>query len=266
MRFKKPLFLSGVVLLPLVVGATSPQMVRELRMLVTTATGPILEFQSQSVRWLESGAHFLTDLPTLYRQKQALQSELSDLKKELVGWEETKQEKARLESLLVLKQKIESKSVAVRVIARDPSHWSQFVVINRGLKDGVTENMALIHPDGLVGKVVAAGAYSARAILLTDLESHVSALNQRTRDVGLLDGTGSGLLKMTYLDRQSKIQIGDTIISSGLGGIYPKGIPIGQVQLVGEEKDHLSLYAMVKPFASFSKLEELLCVSSRTNG
>ena len=73
------------------------------------------------------------------------------------------------------------------------------------------------------------------------------------------------MLKMTYLDHNSKIQIGDMIVSSGFGGIYPKGIPIGRVQLIGEEKNHLALYAMVEPFVSFSKLEEFLCVSSSAN-
>jgi len=108
--------------------------------------------------------------------------------------------------------------------------------------------------------------YSSRAILLTDSEARASALNQRTRDVGLIEGNGSLSLKMSYLDRQSNIQVGDMVISSGLGGIYPKGIPIGKVETVGTDKNNLSLFASVKPFASFAKLEEVLCISSQTNG
>ena len=89
-------------------------------------------------------------------------------------------------------------------------------------------------------------------------------MNERTRDVGLIEGLGSSNLKMTYLDRNSDTQVGDVILSSGLGGIYPKGIPIGKVELVGGDKDHASLFAMVKPFVSFSKLEEVLCVLPQT--
>ncbi|MBI4395223.1 MAG: rod shape-determining protein MreC, partial [Candidatus Omnitrophica bacterium] len=105
---------------------------------------------------------------------------------------------------------------------------------------------------------------SARAILLTDSESRASAMNERTRTVGLVEGTSSAMLKMSYLDRTSEIQIGDLIMSSGVGGIYPKGIPIGKVELVSGEKDRPSLYALVKPNVEFPKLEEVLCVSSLT--
>ncbi len=266
MHLKRSLFLVGAVLFPLLIGAISPQFVQNVRSFTTTVTGPFLEIQSQATSFCAKQIGYFLEWPKLRAENEALQAEIEKLKSELLNLDETKHKIARLESLLKLKQNFIKQGIVARVIARDPSHWTQFIVINKGTHDGIRKNTVLINADGLVGKVVVAGAYSARAILLTDPEARASALNQRTRDVGLVEGTGSLMLKMTYLDRLSSIQVGDMIITSGLGGIYPKGIPIGKVELVGNEKNNLSLYASVQPFVSFAKLEEVLCISSQTNG
>jgi len=265
-RFKRSLFLVGAMACPLLIGATSPQIVEQARTFTIALTRPFLEFQGQASRFFQTQIQYVVEWPKLRQENQDLHLELKNLKAELATLKDIKRENVRLEVLLKLKENVHQKARAARVIGRDPSHWSQFVVINKGIRDGVNKNTVLVHPDGLVGKVVAAGRHSARAILLIDDQSRASAMNQRTRDVGLIEGTGSFMLKMIYLDRQSDIQIGDVIVSSGLGGIYPKGIPIGKVELVGGEKNSPALYAVVKPFAPFSKLEEVLCVSSQTNG
>jgi rod shape-determining protein MreC len=260
-KFKQPLLLVGAISFPLIVGAASPDIIQQVRSLTTSVTSPVLELQDRATRVVKHGVSTLAEWPSLRRQNQSLESELSALKAKLSGFDEMTREMERLHSLLKIKGTFKQKSVATRVIQRDPSHWSQYVVINKGVKDGVIEDTVLVHPDGLAGKVTSAGPYSARAILLTDRQSRVSAMNDRTRDVGLIEGTGTGLLKMTYLDRDSKIEVGDKIISSGLGGIYPKGVHVGVVQMIGSAEDSLSLYAVVKPAAPFSKLEELLCIS-----
>lgn len=265
MRSKRLLTLAGATLLPLLIGATSSGLVNQARTLALNIAHPFLEFQHQTVRFVKDRLQEVTAWPKLRDENQALRRELEYLRADHSALTELKHEKMRLEALLGLKRETEGAVRAARVIARDPSHWSHFIVINKGMREGVRKNTILVHPDGLVGKVIASGPRSARAILLVDGASRASAMNQRTRDVALLEGTGSSMLKMTYLDRQSEFQVGDVIISSGLGGIYPKGIPIGKVEVIGGEKDHLSLYVWVKPFVSFSKLEEVLCVSFQTN-
>ncbi|MBI4358020.1 MAG: rod shape-determining protein MreC [Candidatus Omnitrophica bacterium] len=266
MWFKRPLFLAGAVLFPLLIGATAPRYVDQLRTFTISLSQPFLELQNHFSAFLDRQIQFLAEWPKLRMENEALRAELQRMKTELEASREIKRQVSRLEALLHLKGKISDRSVAARVIGRDPSHWSRFIVINKGSRDGVRKNTVLVHPDGLVGKVVAAGRHSARAILLPDAESRASAMNQRTRDVGLIQGMGSSRLKMTYLDRFSDVQVDDLIISSGLGGIYPKGIPIGTVETVVSEKNHLGLYALVKPFVTFSRLEEVLCVSSQTGG
>ncbi len=266
MRLKRSLFLASAIFFPLLIGATAPQFVEQARTLSVTLAQPFLEFQSQASRFFKTQVNSVLEWPRLRKENETLHADLERLKAELTNFSELKRENARLEALLKLKGQVQEETRAARIIGRDPSHWSQFVIINKGMKDGVHKNTVLVHPDGLVGKVIAVGRHSARAILLIDAQSRASAMNQRTRDIGLIEGTGSFTLKMTYLDRQSDIQVGDIIISSGLGGIYPKGIPIGKVELVGGEKKNPGFYALVKPFAPFSKLEEVLCVSSQTNG
>ncbi len=266
MYFKRSLVLIGALLTPLLIGSISPQFAQNLRIATTTITGPFQEFQHQTTRWVKIQIGYLIEWPKLQEENKALTSEVQKLKSELLDLDETKHKIVRLESLLKLKENFIKKGVVAQVIGRDPSHWSQFIVINKGSRDGVKKNTVLVNGDGLVGKVVASGPHWSRAILLTDSEARASALNQRTRDVGLIEGIGSLSLKMTYLDHHSDIQVGDKIISSGLGGIYPKGIPIGKVELVGKERDKINLYASVKPFVSFAKLEEVLCIPSQTKG
>lgn len=266
MRIKRSLSIAGLIFLPLVIGAASGGWVHQARIATISAARPILEFQDQISHFFRSRAQSLLELPLLAKKNQALREELTQLKGQSILTTELKKENERLKALLGLKEKQVFRVVSARVIGRDPSHWSFFIVLNKGSADGVREEDALLHSDGLVGKVVLVGPHTSRAILLIDRESRAGALNQRTRDSGLIEGTGSLLLKMTYLDRDADIQIGDTILSSGDGGVYPKGVPIGRVQLVGEDEHLLTRYAVVKPFVSFAKLEEVLCVSSQTGG
>ncbi|OGW90115.1 MAG: rod shape-determining protein MreC [Omnitrophica bacterium RIFCSPLOWO2_01_FULL_50_24] len=264
MRFRvhlsRPFILAGAISLPLLVGAASPPLVDHLRMLTTTFVSPVLEVQAQITRFAQDQTRALLELPHLRRNNEVLRSEVQGLKRDLVRLEELKQERARLEELLHLKKSFSGKVVAAHVIQHDPSLWGHYIVIDKGEADGIRENTILMNSQGLVGKAVSTGAHSSRAILLVDHESRVSAMNQRTRDVGLAGGNDTLLLRMIYLDRDAQIAIGDTIITSGLGGVYPKGIPIGTVQMIGEDETELTLFAVVKPFVPFSKLEEVLCV------
>ena len=266
MRLKQSLLLVSAVFFPVLIGATSPHFVQTIRDLTTTVLRPVLETQDQVSIVIKTHVQSVREWPKLREQNRELEERLASLNTDLINARELKEENKRLQTLLDLKQKSEFKTIAARVIGRDPSHWSFFIMLNRGTKDGVREDAALLSLDGLVGKVVSAGPDSSRAILLTDRQSRVSALNQRTRDAGLVEGAGSPLLKMTFLDREADIQIGDLIVSSGLGGIYPKGVPIGRVQVVEEDENHLGLSAVIKPFVSFGKLEEVLCVLSPPNG
>lgn len=260
-RWKRPLILIGAVSFPLLVGAVQPAFIEQVRTFTGSALSPLFDLQTRIIHTLKASVQALQELSSLRAKNTELQTQVRDLKAQVAQLAEMKFENDRLAALLQVKNDLPQKSVAARVTGRDPSHWSQYVTIDKGRAHGVRDETVLIHPDGLAGKVIAAGPYSSRAILLIDRHARVSAMNQRTRDVGLVEGQDTLELRMTYLDRDAKIEVGDVVISSGLGGIYPKGIPIGTVHMIGRAEDELTLYAVVKPFVPFSRLEEVLCLS-----
>ncbi|OGW82014.1 MAG: rod shape-determining protein MreC [Omnitrophica bacterium RIFCSPLOWO2_12_FULL_44_17] len=264
MRFKYNIFFVIVFLLPIclgILGVTFPKAIDEVRIFSTQITLPIFKTQATVIRWFRDQGQHLLEWAHLSQENDQLKRKVQELENELNSVSMLKKENERLTALLDLKSRNTGPSIPALVVGRDPSNWSNFIVIDKGKKDKIYVNTVLVHPEGLVGKVISAGKNSARAILLTDSQSRVSALDERTRDVGLVEGEGSAMLKMTFLDYNSQIQVGDLIVSAGLGGVYPKGIPIGRVTMVSEEKNRLMLYAYVKPFVSFSKLEEVLCVN-----
>jgi len=136
------------------------------------------------------------------------------------------------------------------------------IIINRGKEDSVDVGTTLISYDGLVGHAIFVGKNHAKCLLITDVKARVCAISQESRDAGIIEGTATHLLKLKHLDMNAKIAIGDVVITSGFGGIFPKGIPIGVVEMIGTETDNLYLYALVKPYTNFSKLEEVLCLKN----
>ena len=261
MRFKQFLLFLFLILIPLLIGAYSPETVRVSRNVVTSLAEPFLEATARTRIWFRSQKNFLLELFRTRGENKQLTERIQELEQELTLLQEEKQENVRLKKLLKFQQTNQKRTVSAQIIARDISHWTYYAVINKGTADGIRSEMAVVTGEGLVGKVVNATAHSARIILLIDSESRVSALVQETRDVGLVEGTGSPFLRMSYIDLHAQIGVGQAIISSGFGGIYPKGIPIGEIVQIGEDKGELGLYAVVKPLVLFSKLEEVLCLA-----
>lgn len=204
----------------------------------------------------------LTQFWNLYSNYQTLNNRVQELEGKLVEMEEFKKENERLRELLKFKKESTVKVVPARVIGRDLAPWRKTLLIDKGSKDGIKNRMAIVSVEGLVGRIVEVGPLSSRAILLLDPESRVSVLFQENRDLGLAEGDGSPWIRVTHIDRESTVKVGDIVISSGLGGVYPKGIRIGRVEMVATEKEGLELFALVRPFVPFSKLEEVLCIAS----
>lgn len=198
----------------------------------------------------------------LYRSQEELKRRLVELERELIEMEELKKENERLHKLFEFRRQIPGKTVPARVIGRDLTPWRKTILIDKGSKDGVRKRMAVVNAYGLIGRVIEVAPYSARAILLIDPESRVSAFFQESRDMGVAEGDGSSLLRVTHIERQATLKVGDRLLSSGHGGVYPRGLPIGRVEVVGTQREALELFAWVRPFVDFSKLEEVLCVTS----
>lgn len=181
---------------------------------------------------------------------------------------EFRHENHRLRQMLNFEYRSEHDLIAAEVISRDPSNWFQTISINKGSVHGVKQNLTVVTSDGLVGSILTVSPVSSQVLLLTDARRAVSAMVQRSREPGTVgvveaDYDLPGYLRMINLPREANIQPGDTIISSGLGGIYPKGLVLGYVLKGAEEELGVLRSALLRPAVNFNRLEEVFVVLPR---
>jgi rod shape-determining protein MreC len=148
-----------------------------------------------------------------------------------------------------------------RVVSRDPSPYLSHLTINLGKRDGIREGMTVISPQGLVGRIIATGERTARVLLLTDRASAVNGLTMRTRATGIIQGMGTDRLTMRYIEQGVDIKVGDIVLTSGLGGAFPRSQPIGQVVSVRQQDIELFQAAEIRPTVDFSRLEQVIVVT-----
>ncbi|MBI4549467.1 MAG: rod shape-determining protein MreC [Candidatus Omnitrophica bacterium] len=202
----------------------------------------------------------------IYQENNQLKREIELLEREVILLREKEKENDRLRSLLDFKTKTPARTVASQIIARETGHLGNWIVLDKGGRQRLKKDMPVVSEKGLVGKVAEVGPETARVILLTDVESRVGGMVQSSRQTGLVMGDGSPFLRMKFLDPDSDVKVGDEVLSSGLGSVYPKGIPIGTIEFVEREKNGLFLYAKIKPSVSFSRIEEVLCLEYQRVG
>ncbi|MCP4114055.1 MAG: rod shape-determining protein MreC [Desulfobacteraceae bacterium] len=155
--------------------------------------------------------------------------------------------------------------VAAKVIARDPSPWFKTIMIDKGALDGLTKGLPVLVSEGVVGQVITVARRYSRVLLVTDRNSAVDALVQTSRARGIVKGTESEFCSFRYVLRKNKIEPGEMIISSGLDGVFPKGLRVGRVVDVKEDSSQLFQAITVKTCVDFDKLEEVL-VSLKDTG
>lgn len=200
----------------------------------------------------------------LLAENERMKKQLTSLALLEVRLNELRKENNRLRRMLDFEQANEYDLIPAQVIARNPYQWFNTITINRGSRHGVERNMAVITVDGLIGSVSAVSPLSSHVLLLTDSGRAVSSIVQRSREPGLVEGNPGqpGSLRLYNLPRDANIQTGDTVISSGQGGIFPGGLLIGYVRETGEESANLLKFALLQPAADFNRLEEVFVVVS----
>jgi rod shape-determining protein MreC len=195
---------------------------------------------------------------------QALRQQISRLRAELAANEEIRQENLRLHQLLRIKERAEPLDLLVaQVISTTSTPLFRSVRLDRGRADGLELGAAVLHQDGLVGRVALLGESYADVLLLVDSNSSADVLVQRSRARARLRGQGgdSSLgLEVQYLARTAEVQPGDVLITSGLGNSFPKGLRVGRVTAVSQRAFGLYQQATVEPAVDFHRLETLLVV------
>lgn len=195
-----------------------------------------------------------------FRENERLKKERALLRHRLNATEEIYLENKRLVSLLSLKQKTTYKVVAGRVIGRSADNWYSMLIIDKGRYDGIKKGMVVINHLGLVGRVMENTASTSEIMLINDPNFSASCLVQRSRQEGLVCGTLGSSLVMRYLPKEADIKPSDTIVTSGLSPLYPKGLLIGKVVDMGVEFSGLTHYALIKPAVDLSSIEEVFII------
>jgi len=194
------------------------------------------------------------------KENQQLREELERARLEQVRLHEDAAQAHRLQALLQFKEQYIAKTVAAQVIGTSGSEQSRVIYIDRGTDHGVHPNMAVITPEGVVGKVLRAYGSTSQVLEITDQTSGVGATLEKTRLQGILKGSPTGGTQLQYIMSDEKVELGDRILTSGGDSIFPKGLPIGTVQQVSPGKD-LFLNVQVKPIADLARLEEVLVIT-----
>jgi len=197
---------------------------------------------------------------TLIKENKDLYSKLQESKGRVAHLEEIEAENERLKVILSFKNESPFDFIACPIIAKDPTNLSDSILIGAGKKHGINEKTVVITPSGVVGKVAEIFSNSSRVLLITDPDSHISAIDLRSRCEGMLYGISGRLCRMEYLPLDADIKKGDSIITSSFSGFFPKGLLLGEVVEVAQSPNGLSLYAIVKPQVDFSYIEEVLCI------
>lgn len=174
--------------------------------------------------------------------------------------EEYKQENERLREMLDLKDTYDIEGVGARVIGKPVGAWDQAVTIDKGTADGVDSGLTVMGTAGVIGQVVSAEEHTATVRLLTDSRSGAAAMVQTSRAEGIVRGSLEGLLYLEDLDADAVVNVGDIVVTSGLGGSYTKGLIIGTVVKVDSKQGDATRRVVVSPNDETSSLEEVLVV------
>lgn len=263
MRGKRSFYFLAFALVPLFITLNNPERQIALHQASLTVFKPFLQISHTFSKGLRDSYDSFAQFWHVYGEHGRLVHHAEELERKLVQMEEYQKENERLHKLLDFKKEIPGKTIPALVIGWDLAPWRKTILIDKGTAHGIKKKMAVVNSQGLVGRVIETSQTTSRVILLLDAESRVSALLQKSRDLGVVEGDGSPYLRMTHIDRQSSVKMDERVLSSGFGGIYPKGVPIGTIEMVGTEKNGLELFAVIKPFVNFSKLEEVLVMVSQ---
>ena len=254
---KQKFFYAAILLIYLfIVYAIPPSTLDKPSSLVTR----ILKFPVYATQRLTRGLYHITRTSHYVQENKALRRSLDKLQNKQAAYVEIGAEIRRLRKLLKFKELTPFELIACRIITKDSSNITDTIQIDQGLNSGIDLDTAVIVEAGLVGRVIEAFDDSARVALITDANSRISAIVSRSRQLGVVYGTGGELCVLKYIPLEADLQVDDAVVTSGFSDIYPKGLLIGRIVKVAKEPDGLSQFAIIKPSANLVFMEEVLCI------
>jgi len=264
-RYRTHLIIAAALILVfsvLSLGLKRAPLLRSAEGVVVALTAPglqALSYAGRSVKRLWQSYFYLVEVQ---QENTLLQRRLEEYRQKEVRYQEAEKSMARLEALLDLKRQVALPIIGARVIAYDPSLWSRCALLDQGRHQGVKVGHPVLAPEGIVGRVVEVYPHYCKVMLLVDRNSGAEAMVQRTRVRGILQGKGGNRCSLDFVTKSADVQVGDLVLASGLGGIYPKGLVFGKVTLADKKKPGVFQEIEVTPAVDLSALEEVLVVKA----
>jgi len=233
----------------------------------------VYPFHYAGVKSITSVKEFVTSIKNNKQLKEELKSSrelLEKYERKINEYEKLKKENERLRSLLGIQSHIQYETVVAEIIAKSPQDYYKTIIINRGKKSGIEKYMPVIayqdNKQCLIGKIIDVQRYSARIQPIIDQSSYTGAMLKESRYSGILIGQSpiSSYCLLQYIDKNAEVSYGDEVITSGMGGVYPKGILIGTVVSVSKKRYGIFQEALVKPTVNYGKLEEVYIITKKT--
>jgi len=245
----------GMLKLP---GRTASQ----LKLAINGLFLPLFGLTASAQQALRQGAQTIVPRTQLNRELENQRRENQQLRLQLTQAQAALTENQRLRNALGLANRLPWKLKLTRVVGRDPANWWRTIRIDAGLRDGIPTNAPVLTAEGLVGRVSELGYSHSQVVLLGDPDCRVSALIEESRDHGVIAPNSSSpldniLVDMSFLSRNSPLKAGQRVVTSGLGGIFPKGIVIGQIVDFHSVDFGLYIEARVRVATKLNALEEV---------
>ncbi len=199
---------------------------------------------------------------TLISENERLQAQVAGLERRLSETSEARSASDRTRRLSAARP-TKATARTARVIGLGEDGWSQVMTVDCGHDDGVRQGDVAVGSQGVIGQVAAVTAGTARVLVLTAPGSSIAVRLQRSREAGILKGAGGSRCEIRYLDPQADVRVGDAVITSGLGGIFPAGLRVGTVTGVGEDRETPGKAARVRPYSELRRTEEVLLLRAR---
>jgi len=241
----------------IILGKADQIMFESLRVSVTDAAAPVLDLLSRPLAALGHLTDRARDFVTVYQDNRSLAAE----NERLLNWQQAAlklaSENARLRELLKLTPEPTTTFVTARVIANSGGAYVRSLMVHAGSENGVERGQAAVTGEGLVGRVTEVGSRAARVLLVTDLNSRVPVIVEGAQHRALLTGDNSERPCLRYLDARAGVEVGDRVVTSGQGGVFPPGLPVGVVASLDGEAPR------VEPYVDLSRVEYLRIVDYR---
>ncbi|MFO7555288.1 MAG: rod shape-determining protein MreC [Desulfobacterales bacterium] len=221
---------------------------------------PFQKASSSSIRFLRDIWQHYFFLVHAAKENEYLEKELGKAFERNIQLKELKLSNSRLRSLLNFQEKITDRVLSAEVVGKDPSPYFKTILVDKGKNDGVEKGMAVVIPKGIAGQITDVSSHYSKVLLIIDHNSAVDALVQSDRARGIIQGGAAGQCFLKYVLRKHDIAIGDNVVSSGMDGVFPKGLGVGVVSSVIKPKSGIFQEVTVTPYVDFEKLEEVLIV------